>query len=854
MTRCLSIVLLALSMILIACSNQTPIIVTHPEPTVAATTIEAIIPSQQTSAITNPTPSLTNSPIPSETPFPTPSPTTESRAVPGFQEVHINVDLPQEKLSILQISADGTLWMGTEHDILKLKDETWDTYLHLIPGQLVGVDKGGRVWVVDQDGMYISVWSGEMWTDYTFEDGWAPLQEFAQVRSRPVMDQHGQIWLSTDQDLRVFNGTSWEIYTHTDLGTSHPLEAEEGLLPSLSLKFMPGINELWMGSCNWTGAGPIGGQGVLRFNGIDWEQVNPKLSSGCTTTITEDNQGNIWIGLDGNIWRYEPATANLTEFEAPPSPFEGGGKFGEVDEITFDHENNPWAEFLFCGGAGCGFGPILYRHQNGEWLQATMDFQYQRKLIFDSDGNPWLLTSAGIFDLSKNELTQVAELQLDPSTVTTNESGRVWFIVINDDQNQLWTLETRIPHTDQSDTQCLPTGETVSINTADLLEPGFENKIAAYLNAFGSADGLQAALTSLQNSEFDPENPEPLKAEVITQDVTGDDRAEVLVSITIPYGKGFGGTSLSTYRCELGAYLGLVSFSRQGAGSRAEGLYSAGGIKFFDIVDLNGNGTAEIIFSLNWPGYAEFYVAEWHEHQFESLIPRYLGPLFEWMINLPIKPEIDSLQLESVPGTDRFDIVITRNHECSEYSSCLPPRTRTEIWSWNEDAFYPRKIKYSVPEYRFQAAVDGDNATRAGEYANALSFYQQAISDQKLNDNWPIEEPLDRNLLEAYSLYRILLLYAYSGQKEDASKIYASLVKNFPEGTVGHEYSILAGVFWDSFLIEVNFVSACSNIKRYAIMNGISLNAPYSDGFYEIEEFNNYYPGDICSYSFEDYQ
>lgn len=76
----------------------------------------------------------------------------------------------------------------------------------------------------------------------------------------------------------------------------------------------------------------------------------------------------------------------------------------------------------------------------------------------------------------------------------------------------------------------------------------------------------------------------------------------------------------------------------------------------------------------------------------------------------------------------------------------------------------------------------------------------------------------------------------------------------FPEGTAGYDYAALAIVFWGEFLREDDFESACNITKELALEIGARLDAPYSDGFYEIEDFSNFFPQDICSYSSQDYQ
>jgi hypothetical protein len=65
----------------------------------------------------------------------------------------------------------------------------------------------------------------------------------------------------------------------------------------------------------------------------------------------------------------------------------------------------------------------------------------------------------------------------------------------------------------------------------------------------------------------------------------------------------------------------------------------------------------------------------------------------------------------------------------SEYSAGLPWRKETRTCTWNGNAFVltQREID-TLPEYRFQAVQDGDQAARKGEYDRALSLYLATLS------------------------------------------------------------------------------------------------------------------------------
>lgn len=357
-----------------------------------------------------------------------------------FQPVQLEAGLPSDLLRILHISEEGALWLQTEQEVILLRDREWEVALSDLSGDIVGVDSNGLLWVLDEDGASISSWDGDTWSSYTEEAGWSPLSEYSFIKDPPVMDQLGQVWLVTTEGLRMFDGQHWRRISPQDIGLSHPREAEEGLTPDINLKFLEGQQELWMGVCNWTGAGPIGGDGVLRFDGSSWRRVHNKLSSGCTEVIVEDAEGKVWIGLDGDVWRYDPVSGILDPFTQPPSPFNGGGFFGGVGDLIVDYEGFPWADLLFCGGAGCGFGTILYHFDQGAWVEVIQEDFRLHDLVIDQAGRPWLLTPGGIYEVKDNQPTLFLSLPINPASIHEGPFGQVWFFVVDKEKSELWYL------------------------------------------------------------------------------------------------------------------------------------------------------------------------------------------------------------------------------------------------------------------------------------------------------------------------------------------------------------------------------------------------------------------------------
>jgi hypothetical protein len=360
-----------------------------------------------------PPPTYTDTPEP-----PTHTPTPE---VGGpFRRFPLPAGFPHETLTILQASPDGRLFLRSGQTILVLAYEVWSIYLSDFSGTLVGLDSLGRAWVVDDSGSEIAAWDGNEWTTYGEAEGWALLEDYGDGRTETaiVSDDSDRVWLGTGQDVRKFDGSGWRIFTPENMGLSP--RGEGGLLATFMVASL---------ECSWRSAGA-------------------EVSSGCTTVIQDDDQGRVWLGLDGDLWRYEPLSADWTQFASPDSPMGGSSFFNWVPVIVLDPANDPWAELLVCGGGGCG-GEMLYHLHDGTWtLIMEMNSHYFRKLVFDGLGTPWLFVDAYSWDepgeiylIVDDQLELEAQMRLRAMDVTVDVLGRIWFVVEGADDLELWVLE-----------------------------------------------------------------------------------------------------------------------------------------------------------------------------------------------------------------------------------------------------------------------------------------------------------------------------------------------------------------------------------------------------------------------------
>jgi hypothetical protein len=386
-----------------------------------------------------PTPRPTRTPHPTGTPKPTLTPTLTPTPLPDIFRPVIPID--EESLGNsreLHTSPDGTLWLITEQSVARLLDDTWSVYLSDYAGHVAGIDATGRVWVISEDNSQISAWDGGSWTVYGAEEGWTPLADtWYHYASGGQSDAMGRLWFGTSQDVRVFDGERWTVIPPEGMGMGPPMN--EWLGGEFKVSIL-NSGAVWVLECDWGGPGPFGGRGARWFDGTTWHGADSPVASGCATVITEDDAGRVWMGVEENVWRYDPASGAWAKFAPPEPPIEG--RFGFLEHLAVDSSGDPWPMIVICGGASC-YGKIaLYHVHDGVWTQIgdVAEYDIQWGPIFDADGTPWVFWDDGsVYRIVQDTPELMSSLYARSAVV--DGSGRVWFLAWYDGRAWLWMLD-----------------------------------------------------------------------------------------------------------------------------------------------------------------------------------------------------------------------------------------------------------------------------------------------------------------------------------------------------------------------------------------------------------------------------
>ncbi len=243
--------------------------------------------------------------------------------------------------------------------------------------------------------------------------------------SQPVVqavaqDQHGFIWIGTQQGLNRFDGQEFVSYFH-----------DPDDLRTLSDDWIWALHTdrrgyLWIGSES----------GLNRFDPRsgsvqpEFARLTSALSGNPVRVIAEDSQGTLWIGSDGGgVYRYEPDTGVLDRFQHDPDDVRSLPS-NRVKALHVDGNGIVWVGTD--GGGLSRLDPVSRRLTH---LDLKGSDGRVRSIISDSRGYLWVATiERGLFRLGSNG-EQIEHYSVEGASGLSSNAVRILF---EDDGGTLW--------------------------------------------------------------------------------------------------------------------------------------------------------------------------------------------------------------------------------------------------------------------------------------------------------------------------------------------------------------------------------------------------------------------------------
>jgi hypothetical protein len=376
-----------------------------------------------------------------------------------------------------------------------------------------------------------------------------------------------------------------------------------------------------------------------------------------------------------------------------------------------------------------------------------------------------------------------------------------------------------------------PTYARVNIHFEELISD-YGPQILEYFRALGDRADLEEQLERLGRYRERTVNNETGEKEKVfipnialftEADVTGDQVKETIITLKqmVYYGARTD-TAVFVVGCRNHQYQLLAG---------GENFYlpeieeEGGGIA--DIRDLNADGLQEIIFSMIFhTGSAHgdmeysYNVFEWDGYRFRTLLEQSQENLpAEWIdsINGP-------LELRDIDSNGTAELLLPQ--WAFPICGCGPVRMAKKIYMWDGEYYRYMWTDPGAPIYRFQAAFDGDYYSLFSLYDKSEASYRKAIQDPSLKpyefneyecvdrENW---EPYDPNTIIAYTRFRLVELLAFLNLISEANVELAQLAGDFPEGAQGHQYVLLADLFWNAYQPGKDVTAACAAVRDEAV-------------------------------------
>jgi hypothetical protein len=383
-----------------------------------------------------------------------------------------------------------------------------------------------------------------------------------------------------------------------------------------------------------------------------------------------------------------------------------------------------------------------------------------------------------------------------------------------------------------------PTHDPVEIKFSNTVGD-YRNQVLAYLRANGDSAGLEASIEKLGINDVRVVDyltretaPEfyPDIASVVDGDLTGDLTKETIVTIFQAKpgtGDSYGGLIYSMAVFVIGCrdlkYQILFQWDGFWDNDVPSGLVGASGIVSFR--DLNANGIRDIVLAqgrfLSQIDTEVYYtVMEWNSRSFRDLLFDSENPGFRMLTSFNAE-----LEVKDVDGNGTIELVVPIQEWQKSHCEVGPARIEKYIHMWDGETFRFMWKELDDPEYRFQAAFDGDYFTNIALYDRSKEYYERAIYVSSLKafsfeeycpDAGVITEPDEPQRIMAYARFRLLELLVYLQKMNDAENIWEYLANNYSETTPGYRYASLANSFWEAYHNANSIDEACSAVRNEA--------------------------------------
>jgi ligand-binding sensor domain-containing protein/serine phosphatase RsbU (regulator of sigma subunit) len=304
---------------------------------------------------------------------------------------------------------NGIIWLGTECGLYKVNSNQESLEFYSADQGIGGLgrpnngiqsileDSSGDLWLGISMGLTRFKYKSGEFTNYTPEQGICPMifdsgMMMANRVSSIAEDNDGNLWLACDDGVYKFNKDRLHL--------SHYIE-KENLLSNLHQIFIDKKKNIY--ACSFF----YGLSVISPGNNLSHYNEENGLITTNVNCITEDRNGNIWVGTEEGLCLYASSIFKSYPIRGIMSSDAFGNLWNEIDGQLFCQNKNGERSVYDCRKA---FGPIS-----------------TTRMTVDKSGDPWIASYNGIykFNVKNNSLLHI------------NLSGPAW-CVTEDSHKNTW--------------------------------------------------------------------------------------------------------------------------------------------------------------------------------------------------------------------------------------------------------------------------------------------------------------------------------------------------------------------------------------------------------------------------------
>lgn len=203
-----------------------------------------------------------------------------------------NTNMPNDLAWPIARDNNGDMWIGFEdynsNGVVKF-DGNWNIYASSSSNSVVGVlevDQNNHLWTAMPCGGKVSKFDGSIWIDY--DNSNSPLSPADAIQAIYI-DGNNNVWIgSSESGLLKFDGNTWSVYNPTN-----------SALPSFYVSSITqdSNGDMWIGTWPYWNGNTLVGGGLAKFTGTTFSVFdisNSPIPSNGVNRVRCD-AGNVWL-------------------------------------------------------------------------------------------------------------------------------------------------------------------------------------------------------------------------------------------------------------------------------------------------------------------------------------------------------------------------------------------------------------------------------------------------------------------------------------------------------------------------------------------------------------------------------